>query len=80
LKEWIIGRNPVMEVLQAKRRQVFRLLFASGIEEKGRILEMKKIAQSRKIPVEIVPRDRLIHWVKTPREWRLKSVVTPTSI
>lgn len=59
MKEWIIGRNPVMEVLQAKRRQVFRLLFAVGIEEKGRILELRRLAQMRKIPVEIVPRERL---------------------
>lgn len=59
MKEWIIGRNPVMEVLQAKRRDVFRLLFASGIEEKGRILEMRKLAQQRKIPVEIVPKEKL---------------------
>jgi len=38
MKEWITGRNPVMEVLLAKRRQVFRLLLAAGVEEKGRVL------------------------------------------
>jgi 23S rRNA (guanosine2251-2'-O)-methyltransferase len=59
LKEWIIGRNPVIEVLQAKRRQVFRLLFAAGLEDKGRILELRKMAQARKIPIETVPRDKL---------------------
>ena len=59
MKEWIIGRNPVAEVLQAKRRQVFRLLFASGIEEKGRIPEIRKLAQTRKIPIEAVPREKL---------------------
>ena len=59
MKEWITGRNPVTEVLQAKRRQVFRLLFASGIEEKGKILELKRIAQQRKIPIEIVPKEKL---------------------
>lgn len=59
MKEWIIGRNPVMEVLQAKRRQVFRLLFAAGLEDKGRILELRKMAQSRKIPIETVSREKL---------------------
>lgn len=59
MKEWIIGRNPVMEVFQAKRRQVFRLLFAAGLEDKGRILELRKMAQARKIPIETVPRDKL---------------------
>ncbi len=59
MKEWIIGRNPVMEVLQAKRRQVFRLLFAAGLEDKGRILELRKMAQARKIPIETVPREKI---------------------
>ena len=28
MKEWIVGRNPVMEILLAKRREVFRVLLA----------------------------------------------------
>jgi len=67
LKEWITGRNSVTEVLQAKRRQVFRLLFASGIEEKGKILELKKLAQARKIPIEIVPREKLAPLGENPQ-------------
>ena len=50
MKEWIIGRNPVMEVIQAKRRQVFRLLFASGVEEKGRIAEMMRASRFTENP------------------------------
>ena len=67
MKEWITGRNSVTEVLQAKRRQVFRLLFASGIEEKGKILELKKLAQARKIPIEIVPREKLAPLGENPQ-------------
>lgn len=59
MKEWITGRNPVMEVMQAKRRQVFRLLLASGVEEKGRIAEILRAADSIKVPVERVARERL---------------------
>jgi len=59
MKEWITGRNPVMEVMQAKRRQVFRLLLASGVEEKGRIAEILRAAASIKVPVERVARERL---------------------
>jgi len=59
LKEWIAGRNPVMEVMQAKRRQVFRLLIASGVEERGRISEILRVAADSKIPVERVARERL---------------------
>lgn len=67
MKEWITGRNSVTEVLQAKRRQVFRLLFASGIEEKGKILELKKLAQARKVPIEIVPREKLAPLGENPQ-------------
>jgi 23S rRNA (guanosine2251-2'-O)-methyltransferase len=67
LKEWITGRNPVTEVLQAKRREVFRLLFASGIEEKGKILELRRLAQSRKIPIEIIPREKLNAMAENPQ-------------
>ncbi|PKN89937.1 MAG: 23S rRNA (guanosine(2251)-2'-O)-methyltransferase RlmB, partial [Chloroflexi bacterium HGW-Chloroflexi-7] len=59
MKEWIIGRNPVMEVLVTKRREVFRLLLATNVEEKGRVAEMVHLARARKIPVERVARDKL---------------------
>lgn len=48
-----------MEVMQAKRRQVFRLLIASGVEERGRISEILRVAADSKIPVERVARERL---------------------
>ena len=67
MREWITGRNPVTEVIQAKRRQVFRLLFASGIEEKGKILELRKMAQARKIPIEIVSREKLAPLGENPQ-------------
>lgn len=67
MKEWITGRNPVTEVMQAKRRQVFRLLFAAGVEEKGKILDLRKLAQARKIPVEIVPREKLAALGENPQ-------------
>ncbi len=67
MKEWITGRNPVMEVLQAKRRQVFRLMLASGVEERGRIADILRIAAARKIPVERVPRERLDRLGENPQ-------------
>lgn len=61
MKEWIVGRNPVYEVLRARRRDVFRLLVATGVEEKekGRLSEILKLAPTRKLAVERVPRQRL---------------------
>jgi 23S rRNA (guanosine2251-2'-O)-methyltransferase len=59
MKEFIYGRNPVFETLRAKRRDVFRLQVAEGVQEKGRLTEILDLAAKRKIPVERVPRLRL---------------------
>jgi 23S rRNA (guanosine2251-2'-O)-methyltransferase len=59
VKEWINGRNPVYEVLKARRRQCFRLLIARGVEEKGRLQEIMRLAQERRIPSFYVPRQEL---------------------
>jgi 23S rRNA (guanosine2251-2'-O)-methyltransferase len=59
MKEWIVGRNPVYEVLVARRRHLFRLLVARGVDEKGRLTEIVRLAQGRKLQVEIVHRQQL---------------------
>lgn len=67
MREWIYGRNAVMEALQAKRRDVFTLLLAVGIEEKGRIQEILKLAAARKCKVERVPKERLAKMGDNPQ-------------
>ena len=59
MKEWITGRNPVYEVLRAKRRQAFRLLVAKGIKPEGQLPKILQIAQARRLPIEEVPRPQL---------------------
>ncbi len=59
MKEWIIGRNPVYEVLQARRRHVFSLRVAKGVQEKGRLTEIISQCRDWKIPVQQVPRPQL---------------------
>lgn len=59
MKEWIVGRNPVYESLRARRRNFFRLLVASGVEEKGRLSDILRLAASHKIAVSRVPRQQL---------------------
>jgi 23S rRNA (guanosine2251-2'-O)-methyltransferase len=59
MKEFIYGRNPVYETLRARRRDVFRLQVAEGVQDKGRLTEILDFATKRKIPVERVPRPRL---------------------
>ncbi len=59
MKEWIYGRNPVYEVLRSGHRQVFKLLAAEGMHEKGRLDEILSLAAQRKIPVERAPRQKV---------------------
>lgn len=59
MREFIYGRNPVYETLKAKRRTIFRLLLAEGIQEKGRIPEILDLVKPYKIAVERAPRARL---------------------
>ncbi len=59
MKEWISGRNPVYEVLRAKRRHVFRLLLAKGIDRGGHVYDIIKLAQARKLQIEEVPRNQI---------------------
>ena len=47
MREIITGRNAIYEVFRARRRQVFRLLVASGIDERGRVgVESDRVADN----------------------------------
>lgn len=59
MKEWIIGRNPVYECLRANRRGFFRLQVAAGVDDKGRLQEILKLAEARNIPLTRVKRQTL---------------------
>ncbi len=59
MKEWIAGRNPVYEVMRAERRDLFRLQVAAGVDEKGRLSEILKMAAARKVPVTRASRQQL---------------------
>ena len=56
MKEFLYSRNAVYETLRAKRRDVFRLEIAQGVQEKGRILEILQMTRDRKIPAISAPR------------------------
>ena len=59
MREWVYGRNPVYETLRAKRRQPFLLRLAHGVQEKGRLGDIVRLCEARKVPVEHVPRSQL---------------------
>ena len=59
MREWITGRNPVYEVLRARRRHVFRLVLARGIKMEGLLPEVLRLAKLRGLAPEEAPRDKL---------------------
>ena len=59
MKEWVTGRNPVFESLQANRRHFFRLLIAKGIEHTGHINDIFSLARTRKLQIEEVQRSQI---------------------
>ena len=59
MKEYIYSRNAVYEALRARRRQIFSIDIAEGVQDKGKIDEIFKLAQQQKIRVNRVPRPKL---------------------
>ncbi|MEJ2012383.1 MAG: 23S rRNA (guanosine(2251)-2'-O)-methyltransferase RlmB [Anaerolineales bacterium] len=57
--EVIYGRNPVLEVLKARRRHVEALQLAQGAEVRGTLADLIDLAQAHSIPVENIGRDEL---------------------
>jgi 23S rRNA (guanosine2251-2'-O)-methyltransferase len=51
MTDFIVGRNPVLEALRAGRR-ISRIYLAGNIVNQGVIAEIRRLAQSRSIPVE----------------------------
>lgn len=79
MKEWIIGRNPVYEVLTSGRREVFRLQAARGVDVKGRLADIFKAAQQRRIPSEWVDRRLLDGYGENPQGIALETSRYPYS-
>ena len=59
MKEWIWGRNPVYEVLRARRRKAYQLRMAEGVNTEGRLGEVLRLAKEQSIPLSRVPRETL---------------------
>ncbi|HMD81889.1 MAG TPA: 23S rRNA (guanosine(2251)-2'-O)-methyltransferase RlmB, partial [Anaerolineales bacterium] len=59
MKEFIYSRNAVYETLRAKRRDVFRVEIAEGVQVKSKLTMILALASQQKIQVVKVPRARL---------------------
>jgi 23S rRNA (guanosine2251-2'-O)-methyltransferase len=59
MTEWLYGRNAVYEAMRARRRHFFRLKVAQGVEEKGHLHEIMRMASKYKLPIDRVHRSNL---------------------
>lgn len=59
MREFLYSRNAVYEVLRSKRRSLFKLWVAQGVEEKGRLADILRLAESAHLPIERAPRFHL---------------------
>ncbi len=59
MKELIYSRNAVYETLCARRRQIFSIEIAEGVQENGKIEQILMLAKEQKIKVNRVPRPKL---------------------
>ena len=59
MKELIYSRNAVYEVMRAGRRQIFSIEIADGVQDKGKIEDILKLAQQQNVKVSRVPRPKL---------------------
>ncbi len=59
MREFLYGRQAVVEALRAGRRQVFNLIVAENAQPKGPLGESLLLAERRNIPVRRAPRTQL---------------------
>jgi 23S rRNA (guanosine2251-2'-O)-methyltransferase len=59
VREVVVGRNPVLEILLAGRRTVRKVQVAEGAAEQGRLGRLMREAAQRGVPLERVPRSAL---------------------
>jgi len=59
MKEWIWGRNPIYETLRAGKRRSYQLRLAEGVKVDGRIGDILRLADEKKLKISRVPRDSL---------------------
>jgi len=59
MKEWITGRNPVQEILKARKRQVFQLKISNSVELRGRVARIVELASEVGIGYQRVPSSQL---------------------
>jgi 23S rRNA (guanosine2251-2'-O)-methyltransferase len=59
MREFLYGRQAVVETLRAGRRKVFKLFVAENVQDKGTLAESLSLAARQGVPVQHVPRAQL---------------------
>lgn len=55
-REWIYGRSPVFETLQAARREFFQIKYSQSAAVKGTLREILALCASNNIPIRPTPK------------------------
>jgi 23S rRNA (guanosine2251-2'-O)-methyltransferase len=56
-REWLYGKNSVLEALRARRRRAFRCSVAEGVKIQGILAEIVTLCEAQEIPLEWSGRD-----------------------
>lgn len=59
MKEWIVGRNPVYEVIAAEKRQLFNLHIKEGANVKGRLGDIVQLCRTKDVAINWAPSQEL---------------------
>lgn len=59
MKEWVYGRNAVYETLRAKRRRLYSLKLAEGLQPSPRLKEIQELARAAKLQIQTMRRGEL---------------------
>lgn len=61
--ELLYGRQAVRETLRAGRRHCYELYLADGVKENESVREIRKLAETQRIPIHPVKRPKLDEWL-----------------
>jgi 23S rRNA (guanosine2251-2'-O)-methyltransferase len=63
--ELLFGRQPVIEMLRANRRQVLNMIFADGVKDSDEVDEIRKACEEREIRILKHKRETLDAWMNS---------------
>lgn len=79
MREYIYGRNPVMEVLRAGKRDCFQLYLHDGVKDDQRIRKIINLCKQKNVPIRSVPKQKLGQIGHLPSKTNSQGILLETS-